>query len=129
MSLIKRIIKKSIKVFSGCEILYRTNWYKSMFRDLNHETYPDNVWYREHDERNFDLVNLGSSGGKWAFDYTGLEIKAMNWAQQPQTLLEEYNLLRPQYLKARRLCTYYHHAIHRAQQEYWTDGCHEVCQV
>lgn len=94
MSLIKRIIKKSIKVFSGCEILYRTNWYKSMFRDLNHETYPDNVWYREHDERNFDLVNLGSSGGKWVFDYTGLEIKAMNWAQQPQTLLEDYNLLR-----------------------------------
>ena len=65
-----------------------------MFRDLNHETYPDNVWYREHDERNYDLVNLGSSGGKWAFDYTDLNIKAMNWAQQPQTLLEDYNLLR-----------------------------------
>ena len=94
MSLIKRIIKKSIKVFTGCEVLYRTNWYKSMFRDLNHEIYPDNVWYREHDERNFDLVNLGSSEGKWAFDYSGLEIKAMNWAQQPQTLLEDYNLLR-----------------------------------
>lgn len=65
-----------------------------MFRDLNHETYPDNVWYREHDERNFDVVNLGSSGGKWAFDYTNFNIKAMNWAQQPQTLLEDYNLLR-----------------------------------
>ena len=65
-----------------------------MFRDLNHETYPDNVWYRKHDERNFDVVNLGSSGGKWAFDYADLNIKAMNWAQQPQTLLEDYNLLR-----------------------------------
>lgn len=94
MRLIKRIIKKAIKVFSGCEILYRTNWYKSMFLDLSHETYPDNVWYREHDERNFDVVNLGSSGGKWAFDYSGLDVKAMNWAQQPQTLLEDYNLLR-----------------------------------
>ncbi len=94
MSLIKRIVKKGIKVFTGCEILYKTNWYKSMFIDINHESYPDNVWYREHDERNFDLVNLGSSGGKWAFDYAGLDIKAMNWAQQPQTLQEDYNLLR-----------------------------------
>ena len=94
MSLIKKVIKKAIKVSTGCEILYKTNWYKSMFRDLNHEIYPDNVWYREHDERNFDVVNLGSSGGKWAFDYTNFNIKAMNWAQQPQTLLEDYNLLR-----------------------------------
>lgn len=94
MSLIKRIIKKAIKVFTGCDVLYRTNWYKSMFLDLNHEIYPDNVWYREHEERNYDLVNLGSSGGKWAFDYTDFNIKAMNWAQQPQTLLEDYNLLR-----------------------------------
>lgn len=94
MSFIKRVIKKAIRVFTGCKILYKTNWYKSMFLDPNHEIYPDNVWYREHDERNFDVVNLGSSGGKWAFDYADLNVKAMNWAQQPQTLLEDYNLLR-----------------------------------
>lgn len=94
MSLIKKVIKKAIKVSTGCEILYKTNWYKSMFLDPNHEIYPDNVWYREHDERNFDIVNVGSSGGKWAFDYADLNVKAMNWAQQPQTLLEDYNLLR-----------------------------------
>lgn len=94
MSFIKRVIKKAIRVFTGCKILYKTNWYKSMFLDSNHEIYPDNVWYRDHDERNFDVVNLGSSGGKWAFDYADLNVKAMNWAQQPQTLLEDYNLLR-----------------------------------
>lgn len=94
MSFIKRVIKKAIRVFTGCKILYKTNWYKSMFLDPNHEIYPDNVWYREHDERNYDVVNLGSSGGKWAFDYADLNVKAMNWAQQPQTLLEDYNLLR-----------------------------------
>lgn len=94
MSFIKRVIKKAIRAFTGCKILYKTNWYKSMFLDPNHEIYPDNVWYREHDERNFDVVNLGSSGGKWAFDYADLNVKAMNWAQQPQTLLEDYNLLR-----------------------------------
>lgn len=94
MRLVKSILRNSFKVFSGCEILYRTNWYKSMFVDSDHEIYPDNIWYRKHNERNFDLISLGSSCGKWAFDFSGLEIKAMNWAQQPQTLLEDYNLLR-----------------------------------
>lgn len=65
-----------------------------MFVDMNHELYPDNYWYRKYDERNFDLVNLGSSSAKWAFDFSEFDIKAMNWAQQPQTLLEDYNLLR-----------------------------------
>ena len=74
--------------------LKKTQWYLTLFVDPLHEIYPDNEWYRKHDERNFDLVNLGSSGGKWAFNYSGFNIKAMNWAQQPQTLLEDYNLLR-----------------------------------
>lgn len=83
-----------LRFCTGCNLIEKTNWYKSKFIDINHETYPDNVWYRKHDERNFEVVNLGSSGGKWAFDYSSLDVKAMNWAQQPQTLLEDYNLLR-----------------------------------
>lgn len=83
-----------LRFCTGCTFIEKTNWYKSMFIDINHETYPDNIWYRKHDERNYDVVNLGSSSGKWAFDYSGLNVKAMNWAQQPQTLLEDYNLLR-----------------------------------
>jgi hypothetical protein len=58
------------------------------------DIYPGNVWYREHNDRNYDLVVLGSSGAKWAFDFSDCNIKAMNWAQQPQTLVEDYNLLR-----------------------------------
>ncbi len=88
------LVQVILRFFSGSYLLYRTSWYKSMFVDLTHETYPDRVWLGAHEERDFDLVNLGSSGGKWAFDYTGIDIKAMNWAQQPQTLLEDYNLLR-----------------------------------
>lgn len=65
-----------------------------MFLDAEHELYPSNYWYRDHEERNFDIVNLGSSGGKWAFDYAAVGVKGMNWAQQPQTLIEDYNLLR-----------------------------------
>lgn len=91
---IKTKIKSTIVILTGCGILKRTQWYRNMLVDPDHEIYPDNTWYRIHDERNFDIVNLGSSGGKWAFDYSDLDIKAMNWAQQPQTLLEDYNLLR-----------------------------------
>lgn len=91
---IKKKIKSALRLATGCSLLYKTQWYKQMFVGADHETYPDNVWYRNHDERNFDVVNLGSSGGKWAFDYTDTGIKGMNWAQQPQTLLEDFNLLR-----------------------------------
>lgn len=91
---IKRTLILIFKVCSGCTLLYKTNWYKSFFVGTDHETYPDNVWYRKHGERNFDVVNLGSSGGKWAFDYKDTGIMGMNWAQQPQTLLEDFNLLR-----------------------------------
>lgn len=90
----KRVVKKLVKVCTGCTLLYKTHWYKAMFVGADHETYPDNVWYRAHDERNFDVVNLGSSCGKWAFDYSDIAIKGMNWAQQPQTLLEDFNLMR-----------------------------------
>lgn len=81
-----------IFVFNHC--IKRSVWFNSLFVGTDGETYPDKYWYRKHNERNFDLVNLGSSGAKWAFDYSGLDIKAMNWAQQPQTLLEDFNLLR-----------------------------------
>lgn len=97
--MIKRIIRKAtrlamlpLKVLS--EPIKKSVWYDSLFVGADGETYPDNNWYRKHDERNFDLINLGSSGGKWAFDYSSIDVKAMNWAQQPQTLLEDYNLLR-----------------------------------
>lgn len=92
--MVKRTLISIFKVCTGCTCLYKTNWYKSFFVGADHETYPDNVWYRNHEDRNFDVVNLGSSGGKWAFDYTDTGVKGMNWAQQPQTLLEDFNLMR-----------------------------------
>lgn len=91
---IKAKVKSAIVLMTGCGVLKKTRWYRNMLVDPDHEIYPDNTWYRTHDERNFDVVNLGSSSGKWAFDYSGTGVKGMNWAQQPQTLLEDYNLLR-----------------------------------
>ena len=97
--MIKRIIRKAIRLamsplMAASLPIKKSVWYNSLFVGADGETYPDNNWYRKHNERNFDLINLGSSGGKWAFDYSDFDIKAMNWAQQPQTLLEDFNLLR-----------------------------------
>ena len=87
----KRTTKKIAYYVLLSPLLKKTNWYKNLFVE---DIYPGNYWYREHDERNFDLVVLGSSSAKWAFDFSDCGIKAMNWAQQPQTLVEDYNLLR-----------------------------------
>lgn len=91
LNIIKRIVCKFVYYLLFSPILKKTNWYKNFFlKDI----YPGNIWYREHSERNFDLIALGSSGAKWAFDFSCCSIKAMNWAQQPQGLVEDYNLLR-----------------------------------
>lgn len=71
-----------------------SKWFNSLFVAEDGELYPNNRWYREHYERNFDIVVLGSSSAKWGFDFTSFDIKGMNWAQAPQTLVEDYNILR-----------------------------------
>lgn len=81
-------------LWQGNRVLLKSSWYRNMLVDYDHEIYPDNVWYRVHDERNFDLVNLGSSSSVYAFDYDGHDVKAMNWAQQPQTLLDDIRLVK-----------------------------------
>lgn len=91
---LKALVKKLLVRSRISRLLYKTEWYKSLFIDADHEIYPGNAWYRKHDERNFRVVNLGSSTGKWAFDYAAVGIRGMNWAQQPQTLFEDFNLLR-----------------------------------
>lgn len=95
-------IARILYYLTGNSILKKTQWYRNMFVDYDYQIYPGNVWYREHDERNFDIVALGSSSAKWAFDFNGTGVKGMNWANQPQTLLEDYNLLR-----------HYHSILHK----------------
>ena len=69
-----------------------TLWYKSTIPDMS--LYPTNEWYREHLERNFDVVNIGSSSAKYAFDYSGLPVKAFNWGEQPQLLSNGLKVLK-----------------------------------
>ena len=70
----------------------RTNWYNNVTPDRSN--YPDNDWYRKHIERNYDVANLGSSSGVYDFDYEGLDIKAFNWAMQPQSLEYSFKILK-----------------------------------
>lgn len=70
-----------------------TGWFKSIHADYDHERYPDNIWYRKHYERNYDLVNLGSFAAKFAFDYSDSDIKAMNWSSGVQTLIDDYKIV------------------------------------
>lgn len=44
--------------------------------------------------QNLDIVNLGSSSGKYAFKYEGLKIRGANWALAPQTLYYDFNILK-----------------------------------
>ncbi len=76
-------INKSVK---------KTQWYKSVIPNMS--LYPTNEWYREHLERNFDVVNIGSSSARYAFDYSGLPVKAFNWGEQPQSLNNGFKILK-----------------------------------
>lgn len=70
----------------------KTQWYKSVIPNMS--LYPTNEWYREHLERNFDVVNIGSSSARYAFDYSGLPVKAFNWGEQPQSLNNGFKILK-----------------------------------
>lgn len=43
---------------------------------------------------NLDVVNLGSSSGKYAFDYSGIGLKGANWAMAPQSLVADLAILK-----------------------------------
>lgn len=72
-----------------------SNWYtNSVFQDCR------KFW--EQDTFNLDVVNLGSSSAVCAFDYTGLPVKAANWAMRrnyplgDKAILENFSsFLRP----------------------------------
>lgn len=69
-----------------------TNWYKNINLSINN--YPTNDWYRQHLERNFDVINLGSSSALYAFNYSDLDVKSFNWALQPQSMEYSFKILK-----------------------------------
>ena len=94
--MVKRTIRRvAYGVLSRfCAPLKQTVWYRNQFVDRTRTLYPDRAWHLSHDERNFDLAVLGSSSGKWGFDFSGFQIKAFNWAQQPQYLQNDLRVIK-----------------------------------
>lgn len=89
----------------------RTNWYKAQCLDPGN--YPTNEWYRNNEDRNFPIVNIGSSSALYAFDYDKVGIKGFNWALQPQSmeygfkvLKNFFSILRPKGIVTIPLCPF-----------------------
>lgn len=74
------------------KVIKKTNWYRNVIPNI--ENYPGDSWYRNHLERNYDVVNLGSSSAVFCFNYDGLNIKAFNWALRPQSMEYSYKVLK-----------------------------------
>ena len=70
----------------------RTNWYCNSIPNI--DNYPGNKWYRDHLDRNYDIVNLGSSSAVFCFNYDGLGVKAFNWALKPQSMEYGFKILK-----------------------------------
>lgn len=75
------------KIFNRLGLLIKQSaWAESQF--------PDCSKFWNHNTFDLDVVNLGSTNAKYAFDYTSLGYKTANWAMSPQTLLQDYEILR-----------------------------------
>jgi hypothetical protein len=68
-------------------IVRRTYWF-------NNVAFPDCKKFWVHKTFNLDIINLGSSSAKAAFDYSGYNIKTANWAMAPQTFVGDLEILR-----------------------------------
>lgn len=69
-----------------------TNWYRNSIPNI--ENYPGDKWYRDHLDRNYAVVNLGSSSAVFCFNYDGLGVNAFNWALKPQSMEYSFKVLK-----------------------------------
>lgn len=70
----------------------KTNWFTNTIPNKNN--YPTLEWLRQNITRNYDIVNIGSSSALYAFDYSELNLKAFNWALQPQSMEYSFKILK-----------------------------------
>ncbi len=81
----RKIISYINKVING--LLLKTEWYCEIY-------WKGTTKFWNIKSCDYDVVNLGSNSGKYAFNYEQLPIKGMNWAIGPQSLLHDYNILK-----------------------------------
>lgn len=70
----------------------KTNHYNNQFIDVR--KFTGRQAFTLDIPHDLDIINLGSNQPKFAFDYTGVDIKGMNWAVGPQTLEYDYMILK-----------------------------------
>lgn len=63
-----------------------------MGKKLNPNTYPNNTWYRQHLERNFDVVFLGDTNRIPDIQIPG-GIKYFDWRLKGQNLQWDFNVI------------------------------------
>lgn len=68
------------------KILLHFDWYRTSWQGAEK--------FVLHNSKNLDVVNLGSGGGFHAFNYEGLNIKAENWALWPQSIEQDFAILK-----------------------------------
>ena len=69
------------------KILMSTDWYREGF-------WKGTTKFWNIPSCDYEVVNLGSNSGKYAFCYDESPIKGMNWAIGPQSLVHDLNLLK-----------------------------------
>ena len=89
-SIIKRLLFLPINLLE--KFVKRTNWYRNSIPNI--ENYPGDKWYRDHLDRNYEIVNLGSSSAVFCFNYDGFGVKAFNWALKPQSMEYSFKVLK-----------------------------------
>lgn len=78
----KVYIKKKLDFF-----IKNSYWY-------NEVAFKDCRKFWELNEKEIEVVNLGSSSGTYDFDYTGIPIKGANWAVAPQSMVGDFAILK-----------------------------------
>lgn len=68
-------------------IITKTNWYNNVF-------WKGTTKFWNIKSCDYQIANLGSNSGKYAFNYDNLPIKGQNWAIGPQSLVHDFNILK-----------------------------------
>ena len=81
----KKIFQRIYSILN--RIITRTEWY-------NEEFWKGTTKFWNIPSCDYNVVNLGSNSGKYAFNYDNLPIKGINWAIGPQSLVHDFNILK-----------------------------------
>lgn len=92
------IVTISLVVFAKYSFLFvnkwlrNTNWYKNQF--IGTDKFVAGAKYRTNTTRNYDVANVGSQSGTFAFAYEHSGLKGANWAAGSESLSYNFRVLK-----------------------------------